>query len=175
MNRSWISNLEYQLGFTYGSQKNESSTYYSGTQQVTTYTAQAGEHAGVFLPPHYFSQLSVEGKPLSGDVSSVTIFNWGFMLRWKGIVEKESVSILFVLPWKYSECGQGLIGIYLYYISILLLQKITLFSVMGRCGPKCRREYVLLSCRLSVYNGILLLIRVSIFPRYLLIGRMMLF
>ena len=69
LNRSWISNLEYQLGYTYGSQKNESSTYYSGTQQVTTYTAQAGEHAGVFLPPHYFSQLSVEGKPLSGDVS----------------------------------------------------------------------------------------------------------
>ena len=69
LNRSWISNLEYQLGFTYGSQKNESSTYYSGTQQVTTYTAQAGEHVGVFLPPHYFSQLSVDGKPLSGDVA----------------------------------------------------------------------------------------------------------
>mgnify|MGYP003039099316 FL=1 len=64
LNRSWISNLEYQLGYTYGSQKNESSTYYSGTQQVTTYTAQAGEHAGVFLPPHYFSQLSVEGLSL---------------------------------------------------------------------------------------------------------------
>lgn len=69
LNKSWISNLEYHAGLTYSYQKNESSTYYSGTQQVTTYTRLPGEQAGIFLAPNYFSDLSVEGKPLSADVS----------------------------------------------------------------------------------------------------------
>lgn len=69
LNRSWISTLEYCAGLTYSDQKNESSTYYSGTQQVTTYTRLPGEQAGIFLAPNYFSQLSVEGKPLYADVS----------------------------------------------------------------------------------------------------------
>ena len=69
LNKSWISNLEYHAGLTYSCQKNKSSTYYSGTQQVTTYTRLPGEQAGVFLAPNYFSDLSVEGKPLSADAS----------------------------------------------------------------------------------------------------------
>lgn len=69
LNKSWISNLEYRTGLTYGYQKNESSTYYSGTQQVTTYTRQPGEQAGIFLAPNYFSHLSVEGKPIYADMS----------------------------------------------------------------------------------------------------------
>ena len=69
LNKSWISNLEYHAGLTYSYQKNKSSTYYSGTQQVTTYTRLPGEQLGVFLAPNYFSDLSVEGKPLSADAS----------------------------------------------------------------------------------------------------------
>ena len=69
LNKSWISNLEYHAGLTYSYQKNESSIYYSSTQQVTTYTRQPGEQAGIFLAPNYFSDLSVEGKPLSADAS----------------------------------------------------------------------------------------------------------
>ena len=57
LNKSWISNLEYHAGLTYSCQKNKSSTYYSGTQQVTTYTRLPGEQAGVFLAPNYFSDL----------------------------------------------------------------------------------------------------------------------
>lgn len=70
--KSWISSLEYQAGMTYGHQKNESSTYYSGTQQVTTYTTQPGEREGIFLSPNYFSQLTVEGKPISMNASITT-------------------------------------------------------------------------------------------------------
>ena len=69
LDKSWISNLEYHAGLTYSSQKNESSIYYSSTQQVTTYTRQPGEQAGIFLSPNYFSNLSVEGRPLSADAS----------------------------------------------------------------------------------------------------------
>lgn len=69
LNKLWISNLEYRAGLTYSCQKNESSTYYSGTQQVTTYTRVPGEQPGYFLPPNYFSRLSVEGKPLFADAS----------------------------------------------------------------------------------------------------------
>lgn len=72
--KSWITNLEYQASFSYGHQKNESSTYYSGTQRVTTNTTQAGEQAGIFLSPNYFSQLSVEGKPLNANASLIA--NW---------------------------------------------------------------------------------------------------
>ncbi|WP_455638809.1 TonB-dependent receptor plug domain-containing protein [Parabacteroides sp.] len=69
LNKSWISNLEYHAGLTYSYQKNQSSTYYSSTQQVTTYTRLPGEQSGIFLAPNYFSDLSVEGKPLYADVS----------------------------------------------------------------------------------------------------------
>ena len=65
LRKVWITSLEYEAGLTYGYQKNRSSLYYSGTQQVTTYETEAGEHAGVFLSPNYFSDLSVEGKPLT--------------------------------------------------------------------------------------------------------------
>ena len=71
LGKSWMTNLEYEVGFTYGRQKNESSVYNSGTQQVTAYETQEGEHAGIFLPPNYFSKLLVEGEPLSADVSLV--------------------------------------------------------------------------------------------------------
>lgn len=69
LNKSWISNLEYKAGLTYNYQKNKSSTYYAGTQQVTTYTRLPGEQPGIFLPPSYFSTLSVKGKPLYGNIS----------------------------------------------------------------------------------------------------------
>lgn len=69
LKRPWITYLEYRAGFSYGQQRNQSSTYYSGTQQVTTYTTQAGEQEGIFLQPNYFTQLSVEGRPLSAEGS----------------------------------------------------------------------------------------------------------
>lgn len=69
LNKPWISDLEYRAGLTYSYQKNESSTYYSGTQQVTTYTRLPGEQVGIFLAPNYFSELSVEGKPLYADAT----------------------------------------------------------------------------------------------------------
>lgn len=74
LTKPWITDLEYQAGISYGYQKNESSTYYSGAQRVTTYTTEAGEQAGIFLSPSYFSQLSVEGKPLSANASLTA--NW---------------------------------------------------------------------------------------------------
>lgn len=72
--RPWLTSLEYQAGMTYGVQQNEAVAYYSGTQQTTTYTRLPGEHEGVFLAPNYFSQLSVEGKPLTADASLTA--NW---------------------------------------------------------------------------------------------------
>lgn len=69
LKRSWTSSLEYQAGMTYGHQRNESSSYYSGTQQVTTYTTLPGEQEGIFLSPNYFSQLTVDGKPLNMNAS----------------------------------------------------------------------------------------------------------
>ena len=72
--RPWLTSLEYQAGMTYSVQQNEAVAYYSGTQQTTTYTRLPGEHEGVFLAPNYFSQLSVEGKPLTADASLTA--NW---------------------------------------------------------------------------------------------------
>nr|WP_129733611.1 TonB-dependent receptor plug domain-containing protein [Parabacteroides goldsteinii] len=69
LNRSWITNLEYHAGLTFDYQKNESSTYYSGTQQITTYTRLPGEQGAFFLAPNYFSDLSVEGKPIHANAS----------------------------------------------------------------------------------------------------------
>lgn len=69
--KAWLTNLEYNAGVTFGSQKNRSNTYYSGTRQVVTYATQAGEHTGIFLPPNYFAPLSVEGKPLSANLSLI--------------------------------------------------------------------------------------------------------
>lgn len=69
LNKSWITKVEYKAGLTYSCRKNESSTYYSGTQQVATYTRLPGEQPGLFLAPSYFDRLSVEGKPLSGEAS----------------------------------------------------------------------------------------------------------
>lgn len=71
LKKSWISAIEYQAGASYGCQKNEASTYYSGTQQVTTYTTRSGEQKGFFLSPNYFSQISVEGKPVHTEISLV--------------------------------------------------------------------------------------------------------
>ena len=71
LKKSWLTSLEYEAGMTYGYQKNQSNVYNSGTQQVTTYELQSGEHAGYFLSPNYFSYLSVEGKPFSADVSLI--------------------------------------------------------------------------------------------------------
>lgn len=76
--KPWISNLEYQVGVTYSQQENKSNTYYSGTQQVTTYTTQGGEQAGIFLPPNYFALLSVEGKPLNVNASLIGNFKRTF-------------------------------------------------------------------------------------------------
>lgn len=70
----WLASLEYQAGMTYGVQQNEAVTYYSGTQQTTTYTRLPGEHEGIFLAPNYFTQLSVEGKPLTAEASLTA--NW---------------------------------------------------------------------------------------------------
>lgn len=67
--RPWISTLEYQASVSYSRQENTSNTYYSGTQQVTTYTTQRGEQEGIFLPPNYFAHLSVEGKPVNASTS----------------------------------------------------------------------------------------------------------
>lgn len=67
--RPWLSTLEYHAGMTYAQQQNSSSTYYSSTQQITTYTQQAGEQVAFFLPPNYFSSLSVEGRPLTAEAS----------------------------------------------------------------------------------------------------------
>lgn len=80
LKKPWLTSLEYEAGLTYGYQKNHSNIYNSGTQQVTTYETNIGEHAGVFLPPNYFSYLSVEGKPISADASLIanlrnTIYN----------------------------------------------------------------------------------------------------
>lgn len=69
--KPFITSLEYHAGVTYGSQRNESNTYYSGTQQVTTYGQQTGEQEGVFLPPNYFSFVEVEGKPVSAEASLI--------------------------------------------------------------------------------------------------------
>lgn len=67
----FITSLEYHTGVTYGNRRNESSAYYSGTQQVTTYGQQTGEQEGVFLPPNYFSFVGVEGKPVSAEASLI--------------------------------------------------------------------------------------------------------
>ncbi|MCL3852270.1 TonB-dependent receptor [Parabacteroides sp. GYB001] len=69
LNSSWITNLEYHAGLTFDYQKNESSTYYSGTQQITTYTRLPGEQGAFFLAPSYFSDLLVEGKPIYANAS----------------------------------------------------------------------------------------------------------
>lgn len=69
--KPFLTSLEYHAGVTYGNQRNESSTYYSGTQQVTTYARQSGEQEGVFLPPHYFSFVKVEGKPVNTEASLI--------------------------------------------------------------------------------------------------------
>lgn len=69
LQKSWISDLEYRIGVTAGRQQTESCTYYSGTQQVTTYTRLPGEQPGVFLSPNYFSDVSVEGRPLQVEAS----------------------------------------------------------------------------------------------------------
>lgn len=71
LKKTWITSLEYSAGVTVEYQKNQSSVYYSGTQQVTTYATDAGEHAGVFVPPNYFAPLSVEGRPLTADASLI--------------------------------------------------------------------------------------------------------
>lgn len=71
LRKSWLTSLEYEAGLTYGYQKNLSNIYNSGTQQVTTYEMQSGEHTGVFLLPNYFAPLSVEGKPLSANASLI--------------------------------------------------------------------------------------------------------
>lgn len=69
--KSFITSLEYHAGVTYGSQRNEANTYYSGTRQVTTYARQPGEQEGVFLPPNYFAFVTVEGKPVSAEASLI--------------------------------------------------------------------------------------------------------
>ena len=69
LDKPWITSFEYQAGVTFGRQKNEVSSYYSGTQKINTSTTQAGEHEGMFLSPNYYSHLSVEGKPLHLDAS----------------------------------------------------------------------------------------------------------
>lgn len=69
--KPWLSSLEYRAGMSYGRQKNELNTYYSGTQQVTTYTTLPGEHEGSFLPPNYFAPLSIEGEPLTTHASLI--------------------------------------------------------------------------------------------------------
>lgn len=71
LNRSWITSLEYHAGLIYSAQRNEASTYYSGTQKVTTYTRESGEQEGIFLSPNYFNYLSVDGKPLSSEASLI--------------------------------------------------------------------------------------------------------
>ena len=71
LNRPWVTSLDYHAGLSYSHQRNEASTYYSGTQKVTTYTQQSGEQEGIFLSPNYFSYLSVDGKPLSSESSLV--------------------------------------------------------------------------------------------------------
>lgn len=65
----WLSTLEYRIGMTYARQQNSAATYHSGTQQITTYTRQSGEQVALFLPPNYFSSLSVEGRPLTAEAS----------------------------------------------------------------------------------------------------------
>lgn len=67
--RPWLSTLEYRAGLTYARQQNSGSTYYSGTQQVTTYTHRPGEQEALFLPPNYFSSFSVDGRPLTAEAS----------------------------------------------------------------------------------------------------------
>lgn len=69
LNKPWITHLEYHAGGSYGQQRNEASTYYSGVQQITTYTQQAGEQEAIFLPPNYFTQITVTGKPLNANAS----------------------------------------------------------------------------------------------------------
>lgn len=71
LSKPWLSSLEYDAGLTAGYQKNQSNIYYSGTQQVSTYTKQSGEYAGYFLSPNYFSGLSVQGKPLTANASLI--------------------------------------------------------------------------------------------------------
>lgn len=67
--KTWLTYLEYQAGLTFEQEKNETRNYYSGTQQVTTYTTQAGEQEGIFLLPNYFSKLGIEGKPIQVNAS----------------------------------------------------------------------------------------------------------
>lgn len=69
LRKPWISDVEYRAGVTASRQETKSCTYYSGTQQVTTYTRLPGEQPGSFLPPNYFSDVSVEGRPLSMEAS----------------------------------------------------------------------------------------------------------
>ena len=69
LKKPWITSLEYDAGLTAGYQKNQSSIYYSGTQQVSAYATENGEHAGFILSPNYFADLSVEGKPLTANAS----------------------------------------------------------------------------------------------------------
>lgn len=70
-NKPWINRLEYHAGVTYAHQRNETNTPYTGIQQTTTYTREPGEHEGIFLPPSYFSPLSVDGKPFTANGSLV--------------------------------------------------------------------------------------------------------
>lgn len=74
LDKCWLTSLEYDAGVTYGYQKNQSNIYNSGTQQVTTYELQVGEHTGIFLSPNYFAHLSVEGKPFTAEASLIGNF-----------------------------------------------------------------------------------------------------
>lgn len=80
LKKPWLTGIEYGVGLNMEFQKNKSAVYYSGTRQVATYATQPGEHEGVFLSPNYFTNLSVEGKPLTADASLIahwehTIYN----------------------------------------------------------------------------------------------------
>lgn len=71
LKKPWLTSIEYAVGVNTEFQKNRSGVYYSGTRQVAAYATQSGEHEGVLLSPNYFTNLSVEGKPLTADASLI--------------------------------------------------------------------------------------------------------
>lgn len=74
INKSWITDLEYQAGFSYAYQLTETNEYISGVQSATTSTITPGEQTGYFVLPNYFSLLKIEGTPIS--LQSSLIANW---------------------------------------------------------------------------------------------------
>lgn len=101
INKSWITDLEYQAGITYAYQLAETNQYISDTQSAATSTTTPGEQIGYFVRPNYFSLLSIEGAPLTVQ-SSLTA-------NWRRTLGRVSNKVMAGIEWNSEgNCGNGI-------------------------------------------------------------------